>query len=224
MAFFERTPILLDGETVAEQLRRTRQSKGLKVEEAARRLKIRVSYLDALEKGDYHLLPQGVYRLNFLREYAYFLGLDAPRLVKQFSREVKTQAQTKGQLFDRQVVKKRHLLALPHLIRNAIIGVLIVGCLVYVGVLLQRIFKPPFLEVSYPPDNLLASETRLVVTGQSEPETEIKINGESILADNQGHFEREIYLQGGFNTITISSEKKYSRPAIIVRQVMVRDN
>lgn len=224
MAFFKKTPILLDGETVAEQLRRTRQSKNLKIDQVARRLKIKTSYLDALEKGDYHLLPQGVYRLNFLKEYAYFLGLDAPQLVKQFGREIKTRTQTKGQLFDRQVVSRRYLLALPHLIRNAIIGVLIIGCLVYVGVLLQRIFNPPFLEVSYPPDNLLLTETRLVVAGQSDPETEIKINGEPILADNQGYFEREIYLQDGLNTITISSEKKYSRPATIVRQVIVSNN
>lgn len=223
MPFFERTPILLDGETVAEQLRRARQATGLKVEEAARRLKIRRLYLDALEKGDYHLLPQGVYRLNFLREYAYFLGLDPLPLIKQFNREVRYAPVVKGQLFDRRVVSKRHLLALPQLVRNAIIGVLIIGCLVYVGVLLQRIFKPPFLEVTYPTDSLVVTETKLIISGQSEPEAEIKINGETVLADNQGYFEREIYLQAGINNITISSEKKYSRPAIVTRQVLVKN-
>lgn len=223
MSFFERTPILLDGETVAEQLRRARQAKELKLEDVARRLKIRFSYLNALEKGDYHILPQGVYRLNFLREYGHFLGLDSQRLIQQFDRETKVKTASEGQLFDRQVVSKRHLVALPHLVRNAIIGVLIVGCLVYVGLLLQRIFKPPFLVINYPPDNFITSETKLVITGQSEPETEIKINGEAVLADNQGVFEREIYLQTGFNTIVVSSEKKYSREAVITKQVLVKN-
>ncbi|MFZ1321319.1 MAG: helix-turn-helix domain-containing protein, partial [Ignavibacteria bacterium] len=70
MPFFNKTPILLDEETLAEQLRRRRQASGLKLEEASKRLKIKVAYLDALEKGRYDLLPSGVYGRNFLREYA----------------------------------------------------------------------------------------------------------------------------------------------------------
>lgn len=222
MSFFHRTPILLDSETVAEQLRRARQAKDLKLEAVAKRLKIRLTYLDALEKGDYHLLPQGVYRLNFLKEYAYFLGLDSSQLLKQFSREVKQQSNSSAPLFDRQVVSKRYLLALPQLVRNAIIGVLIVGCLVYVGLLLQQLFKPPFLEVTSPAADLTISETRLVIKGKSEPETDIRINGEPVLADGEGKFEREIYLQTGFNTVTISAKKKYSQETVVTRQILVQ--
>ncbi len=223
MSFFERIPILLDGETVAEQLRRAREAKELSLEKVSRQLKIRPIYLQALEKGDYQLLPQGVYRLNFLREYAHFLGLDSQRLIQQFNREIKHRQAAKKQLFDRQVVSRRYLIALPQLLRNAIIGVLIVGCLLYVGLLLQRIFTPPFLIISFPPDNFSTSETRLLIKGQSEPETEIKINNETVLANNQGEFEREVYVQTGFNTITISAKKKYSQAAVIVRQILVKN-
>ncbi len=223
MPFFERTPILLDGETVAEQLRRAREAKGLSLEKITRQLKIRPVYLQALEKGDYHLLPQGVYRLNFLREYARFLGLDSQRLIQQLNREVKHRQSGKKQLFDRQVVKRRYLIALPHLLRNAIIGVLIVACLLYVVVLLQRIFTPPFLVISFPPDDFSTSETKLLIKGQSQPETEIKINNEAVLADNKGYFEREVYVQTGFNTIIISAKKKYSQPAIITRKILVKN-
>lgn len=222
MSFFQKTPILLDEETVAEQLRRSRQSSGLKLEEASKRLKIKIAYLDALEKGRYDLLPSGVYGRNFLREYAGFLGLDSYQLLSQFSREVRVKSTSTGELFDRQVVSKRYLLALPQLLRNAIIGVLIVACLIYLGFLLKRIFEPPFLVVNFPPDNFTTSDIRLVINGQSEAETEITINGQGVLADNQGKFEREIYLQSGINRITVVSEKKYSRPATVTKQVLVK--
>ncbi|HRH32969.1 MAG TPA: helix-turn-helix domain-containing protein [bacterium] len=222
MPFFNKTPILLDEETLAEQLRRRRQASGLKLEEASKRLKIKVAYLDALEKGRYDLLPSGVYGRNFLREYASFLGLDSRQLLTQFSREVRVKSTSKGELFDRQVVSKRYLLALPQLLRNAIIGVLIVACLIYLSFLLKRIFEPPFLVINFPPDNFTTSDIRLVINGQSEAETEITINGQGVLADNQGKFEREIYLQSGINRITVVSEKKYSRPATVTKQVLVK--
>lgn len=111
---------------------------------------------------------------------------------------------------------------MPQLLRNAIIGVLIVACLIYLSFLLKRIFEPPFLVINFPPDNFTTSDIRLVINGQSEAETEITINGQGVLADNQGKFEREIYLQSGINRITVVSEKKYSRPATVTKQVLVK--
>lgn len=219
---FERKPIFLDEETVAEQLRRARQAKGLKLDEAARRLKIRPSYLDALEKGHYDQLPSGVYSRNFLREYALFLGLDGSQLVSRLETELAARQHRETRLFGRNIISWRHLVALPHLVRNAIIGVLIIACLGYLGFLLQRIFDPPFLMVEYPPDNFVTAAPQLTIKGASEPETDIRINGQPVLADSQGLFSRDIYLQPGLNLITITSEKKYSRTATVTKQVLVQ--
>jgi cytoskeletal protein RodZ len=222
MPFFQRNPILLDEATVAEQLRRARQSKNITLAEVAKRLKIRAFYLDALEKAHYSSLPTGVYGRNFLREYALFLGLDSRQLLTQFARETTVKPTSDKDLFERKVVSRRSLIVLPQLLRNAIIGFLITACLVYLIFLLQRIFEPPMLLISYPPDNFTTSDIRLVIKGQSEPETDIKINGQNVLADNQGYFEREVYLQQGLNAIVVTSEKKYSGSASITKQVLVK--
>lgn len=222
MPAFERKQIFLDEESVAEQLRRARQLNNIKLEEAAKRLNIQARYLDALEKKRYALLPKGVYGRNFLREYAIFLGLDPAPLIERFLRESGGIPAPDKELFDRQVVSRRHLLALPQLLRNAIIGVLIIACLVYLGFLLKKIFEPPFLRLDYPPDNLATTEERLEIRGQSEPETDITMNGQSVLTDKQGIFKREIYLSEGLNTLTITAKKKYGRPASVSRQVLVK--
>jgi len=222
MSFFQKSPILLDEATVAEQLRRGRQEKKISVLEVSKRLKIRVIYLEALEKANYKALPTGVYGRNFLREYAQFLGLDSTQLLSQFARETKNSTPLDGDMFERKVVSRRNLVVLPQLLRNAIIGVLITACLVYLIFLLQRIFEPPVLIIAFPPDNFTTFDIRLVIQGQSEPETDIKINNQNVLADNQGYFEREVYLQQGLNIIEVTSEKKYSRSATITRQVLVK--
>ncbi len=218
---FVRKPILLHEETVAEQLRRSRQARGIKLEDAAKRLNIQKRYLEALEKKHYAMLPKGVYGRNFLREYAIFLGLDPAPLVEHFLRESGGKPAPDGDLFERQVVSRRHLLALPQLLKNAIIGVLIIACLGYLGFLLKNIFEPPFLRIDYPPDNLVTAESQLAISGQSEPETDITMNGQPVLADKQGVFKREIYLSEGLNTLTITAKKKYGRTASASRQVLV---
>ncbi len=216
---FEQKPIFLDEATVAEQLRRVRQSKDLKLPAVAKKLNIRTEYLEALERGRYDRLPTGVYGRNFLREYCHFLGLDYKSLSKQF--EIETRTSIRGNVFERQIVAKRQLLALPLLARNAIIGVLIAACVIYLGLLLKRIFEPPFLIVEYPAESLTTAETRLTVRGRTEPETELTINGEHLIVSGSGSFERDVYLQPGLNTIDVLAEKKYSRPATVSRQVFV---
>ena len=73
---------------VVQQLRKAREAKGLELKEVEEITKIRSKYLQALEEGDYCVLPGGVYTLGFLRSYARFLDLDAESLVNTFRLEV----------------------------------------------------------------------------------------------------------------------------------------
>ena len=84
---FKEKKIFLDQETVAEQLRRTRQKAGLGLSVISQKLKINIRYLESLEKGDYGDLPEGVYTLNFIKEYATFLEINYKKLLKQFLQE-----------------------------------------------------------------------------------------------------------------------------------------
>ncbi|MEW8959766.1 MAG: RodZ domain-containing protein [Moorella sp. (in: firmicutes)] len=74
-------------EKVGDLLHSAREAKGISLREAEEATKIRLRYLEALEKGDYALLPGRVYALGFLRSYARYLGLDVQAVVEQFKRE-----------------------------------------------------------------------------------------------------------------------------------------
>ncbi|MDI3299048.1 MAG: DUF4115 domain-containing protein [Bacillota bacterium] len=75
-------------ESVGSILRRRREEMGLSLEEVQARTKIRIRYLDAIERGDYELLPGEVYVRGFLRAYAEALELDPRPLLEQYRREV----------------------------------------------------------------------------------------------------------------------------------------
>lgn len=67
-----------------ETLRRERELRGVSLREIADATKISVRFLQALEQDRLDVLPGGVFRRAFVKQYAKHLGLDAERLVAEF--------------------------------------------------------------------------------------------------------------------------------------------
>jgi cytoskeletal protein RodZ len=67
-----------------ETLRRERELRGVSLREIADATNISVRFLQALEKDRLDILPGGVFRRAFVKQYAKHLGLDAERLVAEF--------------------------------------------------------------------------------------------------------------------------------------------
>ena len=70
--------------SIGEELRRERSRRGLTYKDIEQVLHIRSTYLEAIEDGNYSLIPGAVYVKGFIRNYGNFLGLDGERLVRQF--------------------------------------------------------------------------------------------------------------------------------------------
>lgn len=67
-----------------ETLRRERELRGVSLREIADATKISVRFLQALEQDRLDVLPGGVFRRAFVKQYAKHIGLDAERLVAEF--------------------------------------------------------------------------------------------------------------------------------------------
>ncbi len=67
-----------------ENLRRERELRGIALREIADATKISVRFLQALEQDRLDVLPGGIFRRAFVRQYAKFVGLDPERLVAEF--------------------------------------------------------------------------------------------------------------------------------------------
>src|SRR5262249_61207999 len=61
---------------VGELLRLTRERLGHELETVANQLRIRLSYLEAIEEARFRDLPGTTYAVGFVRSYADYLGLD----------------------------------------------------------------------------------------------------------------------------------------------------
>jgi len=74
------TPVTVDDESlltdIGHRLCKARRACGESLDDLVRELKLRKVYLQALEKGDWNALPDKVYAVGFLRQYAAHLKLD----------------------------------------------------------------------------------------------------------------------------------------------------
>ncbi len=68
-------------------LRRSRETRQLDLDDAARTLRIRRRYLQALEMGDYEALPGPIQARGFLRNYVRFLGLPVEDALARYDAE-----------------------------------------------------------------------------------------------------------------------------------------
>ena len=58
-------------------LKAKREALGLSLKDVFRRTRVSVAYLEAIENGDFHLLPESIYAKNFIKSYARVLDMDS---------------------------------------------------------------------------------------------------------------------------------------------------
>lgn len=224
MVKFVKNPIEENIDLAAAELKQAREKKYIDLKKAAKDLKISPRYLAALEEGNTKGLPAGVYGRNFLREYAFYLGLEPAPLLESFfnSRPEEPAGRTGqgGDPFSRQAPRPFYFLAVPKIMRGAIIVSLALALAAYLAYSVYSIVSPPALAVSQPPDDITVNRDNLTIIGQTETEADLTINNENILVEEDGSFSKRINLQKGINTITIKAQKKYSRENIITRKVL----
>jgi cytoskeleton protein RodZ len=73
---------------VGAQLRQVRLERGEELDDVARHLRIKATYLFGIEQGDLSTMPGRTYALGFLRSYADYLGFDGDDLIVQIKSTV----------------------------------------------------------------------------------------------------------------------------------------
>ncbi|HEX3031160.1 MAG TPA: helix-turn-helix domain-containing protein, partial [Bacillota bacterium] len=73
-----------------EQLRSTRESKGLTLQQVEEETNMRWKYIEALEEENFDVIPGKAYVKGFLRNYAAFLELDPEEILEQYHANFET--------------------------------------------------------------------------------------------------------------------------------------
>jgi len=99
----------------------------------------------------------------------------------------------------------------------------VIACFIYLGGAVIKIITPPKLSIISPDDNIIINNKIINVIGITDAETQIIINDEIVLSDNQGNFSKIINLKEGINIIKVTAKKKYGRESTAERKILIRD-
>lgn len=202
-----------------ERLQAAREARRLRLSSVSRQLNVPLKYLEAIEAGEWHALPEGDYGRYFVRAYAEYLWLDPVPLIKDYAASRV------------QVIEPTHKVRptvthgtlnrpVAHPLRRILAGLVVAGILVYLGVATWRTFVPPKLTLVSPAADVTTSSSQLAVSGVTQAGALVTINGEEVEVNDNGRFNQAVALQPGLNTISVVVKKTYSRSSAIIRQVL----
>lgn len=188
--------------TIGNRLREKRLELKLRLERVSDDLKIRPEFLKAIEEDNYSLFSSDVYAKGFIKSYSKYLGLDSNTFIAVYRRDIEsTKLNTKRKANLTEMEPSTNTLYLNKEKLKYIVF-LFFALLITFGTLtlLNRAFEPPMLEI-FTPKSLLANSTTEVdyyekttrVTGATNPNTVIKINGVVLPTKTDNTFESDLY-------------------------------
>lgn len=204
---------------LGEKLTKARERLGWRIEDAAKKTGIKISYLQALEQEQYQQIPGGLYAKKYLKKYAKTLNLSGEKIDEQFAKNENILID--DDLFGKKTLSKKQMLAFPKILRRLSLVLVILLCSLYLLLYFKKMFLPPKLIIYSPEKDLITKERTIIVAGKVESESELKINDEIIPQDKKNNFSQKISLKKGINHLVIKAKKKHSQVMTITRQVLV---
>ncbi|MBI4239716.1 helix-turn-helix domain-containing protein [Candidatus Uhrbacteria bacterium] len=202
-------------------LRSARAQYELTLEEVSQALLIRKETLQHFEYDRLTQIPEKMYREQFLKTYATYLGLPWDRVCEYY------QAQQRDDVPQRQIMpslQSSQFWVAHRIMKNSLFAVVALGIVSYIFFLSMDASKGPHLVVTNPPDNFSAHADTVVVAGQTTEDAGVRINGQPIVKNKDGSFEQVVSLQEGVNRIQISATKKSGKEHIIERNIIATPN
>ena len=221
------TKKIINDSNLGERLSQARVSSDITIEQASKDTLISQDYLLALEHSDYNRLPGDIYCRCFLKTYAQYLNLEVDEIMQKYCSEYKVMKSLNMSKIEslKPVLKvsKWHFLVTPKILRNTLVALVAVICLVYLGFKVEAIVKPPVLIVDSPTDNYLTKEKSINIIGTTQAETLVTVNGQKVLVNETGKFSEMLGLNPGLNIITVVAKKNHSRENSIQLRVVMQE-
>lgn len=207
--------------TVGEILRNERLKKKLALSEVEGATKIKVRFLEALERNDFSKIADATIVKGFIKNYAEYLGLSSRDLLAIFRRDFIEDK--KGQILPRGVYEPLYQPKFswtPKMTVAASLIALFLILAIYLSFQLFGFLGAPSLEIYSPKNKESVKETEINIQGKTNPDATVSVNGEIILVLTDGSFEKTVTLSAGENKFLIEAVSRRGKKSL--KEVVVR--
>lgn len=208
--------------TLGEKLRALRNGQAVTMDMMVRHTRVQRKYLEALERGDYAVLPEPLYTRNFIRAYARYLNADEHYFLELFDEECGRCDLPRTMITPRQRLKSLTMMAWHRLLGIGAVLVVISFLGLYIFNQFSTLTSPPDLLILNPASDIVTSDAFLKIEGRVEDDTSILINNTPIPIVGEDRFIFELPLEEGMNEVRIEAKRRYSRSAVVERRVIYK--
>lgn len=209
--------------TLGELLVEQRGRAGLTIETVAAQTRVKLEYLQAIERNDFSGLPAAVFVKGFIRSYARVLEIDPQPLLALLRRDYKTTAH--GTLLPQEIiVTATRQPRLPKTLRLLLIGTIALAGVLgsYIGWQWLLLNRPPEIILTHPTE-LAEVESQFSVMGRTSANSTVTVNGQPVPLKPDGFFVAEVTLPKiGIATIVIEARDPKGKATVIERQVRIK--
>jgi transcriptional regulator with XRE-family HTH domain len=208
--------------TLGTLLIEKRKEKNLEIKDVSQIIKIRATYLSALEEGRYDVLPSEVYLTGFLKNYAKFLGIDNEKIMAMYRRENERKATDSKNVFTKLKSNNLNFTLTPNKIVTILAGLAILLILIYLGSYVGKVLKKPALVLTSPVSVTEGGEATyrtdanfIELSGTVDIGSKFTINGQELKLNNFEKFTQEFKIDDGTNVFILKAENQFGRDTTI---------
>ena len=199
--------------TLGERLKMLRKRRHLSLDQAEEKTKVRRRFLEALEGGDYAVLPADVYTMGFLVKYAEFLGARKEDLVEEYRRERGSVSSIRS-LTPKTALQEKRFILTPKLIILGLVVLIFAGIIGYIFYSVENFTSAPNLEISSPSTESVIREDHVEIIGKTDAGATLQINDQTVYLDDKGNFRETAKLQPGLNNIEIKATNRIKKETV----------
>ena len=182
-----------------------RQNLGKNLNEVAHELKIKLIYLQAIEKSDYEKIPGGApIIIGIVKKYARFLDLNVKRMTAIFRRDFVDERKDILPNYLKDFGARRHFRWTPFLTSSFVAGIILLLIIIFYFCRSFFLNRPPSLELFTPQENDIIMAAQVKISGKATRADVLLINNETASFDN-GHFVKVINCYNGENTLLVEA-------------------
>lgn len=190
------------------------RERGLNIKRLSELSGISIKNLELIFSGNSERLPSAPYLKGYIFKLGEILDFDPDEVWDRMKKSAGGKNEEVDELPKNRFSRESYL-------KYMVAGTIIFLLVVYGFSRFYKISGTPFLDISYPRDNMaVVSENPISISGRASNTDELKMNGESVQIQQDGQWKKEVFLQAGINTIEITAKKFLGREIKITRQII----
>ncbi len=86
---------------------------------------------------------------------------------------------------------------------------------------LSYLINPPSLKITQPVSDFTTKEESIEISGQTNPDVYLTVNGKELYIDKKGNFKGAVSLESGLNILKFEAKDRFGKINTVIRRVMV---